>query len=148
MSRAKMPGPRGHWVRISTPIASSAGAAESTAQPGAAVPLNETMNRPPTEGATVSSVVFEKHGFGFVIVLHALSNGDPIVSHCCVATQNLPLLIFVMSFPNLLTASHLVPLFQLFPAETHANSGHFRRPFHRGHPFSQRGRIGSSGNSY
>ena len=81
MSRARMPGPRGHWVRISTPIASSAGAAESsTAQPGAAVPLNAPMNRPPAEDATESSAFFEKHGFGFVIVLHALSNGDPIVS--------------------------------------------------------------------
>ena len=29
---------------------------------------------------------FEKYGFGFVIVLHALSNGDPIVSRCFVAT--------------------------------------------------------------
>jgi hypothetical protein len=44
------------------------------------------MNRPPTEGATESSVFFEKYGFGFVIVLHALSNGDPIVSRCFVAT--------------------------------------------------------------
>jgi len=83
-----MPGPRGHWVRISAPIASPANAAESAPQQGAAGPLNTgtTMNRPPTEGATESSVFFEKYGFGFVIVLHALGNGDPIVSRCFVAT--------------------------------------------------------------
>jgi hypothetical protein len=142
-----MPGPKGHWVRISTPSEQDSAAGQDEVKP-----LNNptTMSRPPTEesqtpappGSQVSSNAaemqpasadpkydFKKYGFGFVIVLHAISNGDPTVSRNIVVIRFVRISILFIFPPNW-------PLSLIAFSETHANSGHFRRPFHCRHPIS------------